>query len=434
MEPAASALWDLFERLVAELQQGRQPLAEKIDALRVPCEDAHRTEWERRARDTEAEDIRQQLRTAEARLVAQQRKLGDALRERDGLAAQRPKWEADLAHALSTLGSRVEGVRFAAGARPEKLGVCTQASKSVAGAESCAATAVVQHMPFSRGDAGESYLKALRERLARERKDHAEAKRALERHLSIEEAEHELLMGALSEQNARLQQRHGQVLEQANEAAGWHLRLSTEHETLKDRHATEVCQLQAVNEELARNLHDIALMQQAHTESAELRGRKLKDRASKSQVPNLQRAWNDAAKVRGQVEEVRDLGSRQVQELERCLGGLKHRYQGVVQHRAVELSALQKDILALQRATRQCEQLAVRCVGIGKADVSDGRHGPALKVEALALRPAVAKLRRILESCKVVLADECCSSPTRVHERTDGPDSEAQAQLPQAQP
>jgi len=414
LEPAAPALWDLCGRLISDLQQGRPPLAEKIDALRPPCEDAHRTEWERRARGTEVEDLRQQLAAAETRLATRQRKLGDALHERDGLAARRPGWEADLACALG-LG-RAEGVRYAPGLRPEKLGLWARGAAGAA--------ARVQHMPFTRGDAGESYLGALGERLARERRERAEARRSLEHQLSVEEAEHDLWMDALREQSTRLHQRHAQASAHASEVEGWHLRLSAEHETLKGGHAAEVCRLQAANEVVAQTLHDTTFVRQAREESAESRGRKRKEKASQSQVPNSQVAARDEARIlQGRVQEVRDLGLRQVQELERCLGGLQLRYQRVVHHRIEELAALQKDILALQRATRQCEQLAVRCVDMGRGDLSNGRHESARKVEALALRPAVAKLRWIWESCKVALGEECCSSPAGVGEEPGLPDS-----------
>mmetsp|Transcript_48873 Transcript_48873/g.85018 ORF Transcript_48873/g.85018 Transcript_48873/m.85018 type:complete len:141 (-) Transcript_48873:11-433(-) len=111
-------LWEFYERLITDSERGRVQIFEHIENLRLPVEDVHRVEWEKKQRLVEISDLELQLKDAERKLVSHQAELLRVTETNDNIRAQAPQWEADLEHARAILRPRVEGVRFSAEAQP----------------------------------------------------------------------------------------------------------------------------------------------------------------------------------------------------------------------------------------------------------------------------------------------------------------------------
>merc|ERR1711988_1491528 len=141
---------------------------------------------------------------------------------------------------------------------------------------------------------------------------------------------------------------------------------------------------------------------------------KLKEKASLAHIHGMLQSREQVSELEVKVENAQSRSLRNIQGLERRLTFLRERYDGLANHRTEELTALREDIVRLQHAVRQCEKLATHCVGAGfhgrhPAPSSANRHGNGAAADALgalALGPAVRRLRKILERCEQTLNDE----------------------------
>lgn len=151
---------------------------------------------------------------------------------------------------------------------------------------------------------------------------------------------------------------------------------------------------------------------------------------------------------REQLEAEEARGAQRIQALQEQLGLLRRRYVALVDNRRAEFEALQGDIAGLQRATRQCEQLATRCLARSPSPPPPGMglltRGRSPKdqdtcsccdhcrcncsrkinsVEVLALRPAVSRLQKVLETCERSLLREEAGGQRLQHsnEQSEGP-------------
>ena len=70
----------------------------------------------------------------------------------------------------------------------------------------------------------------------------------------------------------------------------------------------------------------------------------------------------EAAAARERLEAAEVHGARYVRSLEEQIATLRGRYEKLERHRATELAQLRKDVEDIQKATRECEKLAARCV------------------------------------------------------------------------
>jgi hypothetical protein len=464
---SSAQLWDFYERLVAKLESERAFVFAQIENLRVPVEDAHRVEWESKQRVVDICDLELQLEVAEKRLLDQQDELINVATATDKLRAEAPQWIAELDNLRSMLCPRVDGVRYASGVPPEKIGrfvpnlpkqdvvSVTHGSSSSSGKRAAEITAdpqvqqggpntgptLVEYLPHDREDATEEHLKELRQRLAEEQQGHAAAKETLRNLDQIEQEENELLLTSLRQNLARVKKHRSYMQERADEVMHWHTKLQMDHEDLQTKGRLEVQQLVSCNDALSQRLKAVSSYNQQEMAQAVLHGHKLKEKASLAFISEMLQAREDTAELHGRAEMAQSRSLRNIEGLERRLSFLQERYNGLANHRTAEFTALHKDIERLQHAVAQCEKLATQCVSAsfhkthrripgaprtasrgpsaatftpprrtGRRSASASAEKSVVPVaealEALALRPAVRRLRKVLEKCEQKLVEE----------------------------
>jgi len=431
-----SELWAYYERLVAKFEGERPCVYAKIDALRVPVEDAHREEWEARQRRSEIADLQDQVLLSESRLAERQEKLVRQANDNDQLRAQAPCWEADLEHVRSSTGARVEGVRFAPGAVPERVGGfpgCAKANSSSRAASAArgsspsgtgVGTVRVEYAPNDHESLRNNYVATLERRLVRERESHANAHQTLEELRKVEAHESELLLTTLRESVTRAKRNRGKVRVEADEVMRWHLKLQAEHATLNDNYPKEVAQLRECNEVLLRRVGELAAQRDEECTKAVQAARRREAVIAESNVSGALCAREDSTALQEEIETLELRSARRTRALSDQLQTLQTRYAHLEKDRASQLAALRSDVEGLMRATNQCEKLAARCVsadlaGAIDATLAPGGGGgalplptrgccctPATPIEALALRPALARLRHALEQCEAAAGEE----------------------------
>eukprot|EP00929_Paragymnodinium_shiwhaense_P119701 TRINITY_DN91594_c0_g1_i1.p1 TRINITY_DN91594_c0_g1~~TRINITY_DN91594_c0_g1_i1.p1 ORF type:complete len:492 (+),score=112.58 TRINITY_DN91594_c0_g1_i1:79-1554(+) len=440
-------LWRFFKELLQSCEEERPVIFEKIEALRVSAEDVHREDWERRTRLQEIEDLKAQVREAEFRLSSQQEGLLRQAQENDNLRAQAPCWEADLEHVRALTQPRVENIRYSPGELPERAGGVARAkaggaaATSAPGAKREAASAAsfggaaaasvsgsrvkLEYKPFDHEAAVQLHLKSLEDRLERERNGHASAKKALAELMRVEDEESEMLLCVLRDNLERVKRERDRLRQEADSVSLWNLRLQSEHASVKETYPLEVAQLTACNQSLSMHLQQLTERRDHAQAQAEATTRRLEASAAQSNMCGVTRAREDAATARHRLGAAEVRGTRYIRSLQEQVDALRTRYERLEQHRSDEVSQLRRDVAALHRATRECEKLAARCVagefakqlsvtpggGGGEISVMQQRRGPAARqpathFEAMALRPAVMKLRAAIEQCERSLREE----------------------------
>mmetsp|Transcript_152852 Transcript_152852/g.281783 ORF Transcript_152852/g.281783 Transcript_152852/m.281783 type:complete len:508 (-) Transcript_152852:79-1602(-) len=433
-------LWEFYERLITDSERGRVQIFEHIENLRLPVEDVHRVEWEKKQRLVEISDLELQLKDAERKLVSHQAELLRVTETNDNIRAQAPQWEADLEHARAILRPRVEGVRFSAGAQPEKIGcfaptVTSSAPRGLgkrddslgAGPEqvqrsplaeirqpnSGPGPVIMEYVPNDREEVNNAHLKSLQERLQREREGHAAARDQLEELQRCEEEENALLLHMLQEQTKRAREQRDHIRLKTDEVMRWHVRLRQEDESLRNEGDKEMNNLRDSNNFLAQRLQSVSMQGHDAREKASQDRQQLNEKASWAHISGLLRARENAAMLHDEIDVAEEGALSKVDDLEKRLEALRARYDGLVRHRAAEIVQLRQDVQRLQHATRQCELIATRCLNLPTLSLfSSGRLGrtsagaATSNLEALALRPAVQRLRSILERCEAALHGE----------------------------
>lgn len=428
------SLWQFYERLFADVERTRPRIFEQIENLRVPVEDAHCYEWEKRQRLIEISDLELNLKDAERRLVSHQADLLRVAEENDNKRAQAPGWEADLEHARAVLRPRVEGVRYSAGMQPEKLGRFVPNSPPNLTCDSQPAgigsgSVITEYVPNDREEVNNAYLQSLQERLKKEREGHAAAREQLEELQRIEEEEHFLLLKALQEQEDRARAQRDHIRLQVDEVMQWHMRLHLEDEALKVQGDEEMNKLRESNQFLAQRLQCMSMQGHSDREQALQERKQLNEKSSWAYLAGVLKARENAVSLHDQIDSAEESIVRKVDDLEKRLEALRARYDGLVRHRAVEMVQLRNDVQRLQRATRQCELIAARCLKPpGPSTQKKGSRSKTFNasvdvsgtstanLEALALRPAVQRLRAILERCEAALQGEERHCMQRRHE------------------
>lgn len=442
-------LWDFYARLVAKLEGERPQVLAAIEALRVPVEESHREEWERRARLAEVEDLKKQVQAAEWRLLERQESVLHHATENDGLRAQAPSWEADLDQVRASVQPRIESVHFRPGVLPERIGSfasCTTSAMPVCGGAGTAGgrgpsagphvapryagrgggpggcPIHVQYLPGDREKGVERHLEAMKDLLEREREGRAASSKTFQELQRVEEEEGRLLTEALQDAIARAQSCREQMQGQADVVTRWHLRLQADHAALKESLPTEVTHLRECGASLAEHLrknaaHHVVDVAQA-AEHARLRD---VERTQQTHVPGVMKVREQGAALQQQIRESQWHCSRRARVLQEQLVALRSRYESIEEQRGREMAALHEDVHSLQAAFTDCERLAARCVaadfvpegltlgpGGGGGAAPPPRRGccmPASKLEALSLRPLVARLRDFLDRCEEALVE-----------------------------
>eukprot|EP00931_Biecheleriopsis_adriatica_P012069 TRINITY_DN113167_c0_g1_i1.p1 TRINITY_DN113167_c0_g1~~TRINITY_DN113167_c0_g1_i1.p1 ORF type:complete len:497 (+),score=139.32 TRINITY_DN113167_c0_g1_i1:123-1613(+) len=418
-------------RLLAELEAERLLVQEPLEELRVPVEDAHRAGWECKKRIQEIADLKSQLVVVEDNLRRQQEVLLSLAREREALKAEVPAWEVDLQQLRAVARPRVEGLHFIPGHLPERIGGFTAAlgasSRGSSGSNSQRPGPVVtEYLPTDREASVQQRLAGLRERVAVERESRGASRSALEDLMRVEAEEAQLLQQALREQLSRVRKRREKVRAQADNIVEHHLRLKEEVAGAEASAKSERLKLKETGDELTSKLAGTLVLRCEETHNMGKLAQQLQQRSARTHETGMLRAREDAAFLREQIEDEEDRSAQRIAVLEEQLLALRRRYKALEGSRVQELEALRLDIEGLQRATRQCEQLATRCVAWQQGLPMSGSRGDRrlrsasccskcncscnsedAKMEALALRPAVARLRKVLENCEhAVLMEE----------------------------
>lgn len=416
-----------LEPVLSELEADRLFLQDPVEQLRVPVEDSHRADWERRKRLQEIADLKVQLATAEDELRRQQKALLRLAGISEDIRSAAPIWEADVRQLRAVARPRVEGLSFSPGHLPEKVAsFCPHHSDCIASSSSnsrkdVAKGVVMEYLPQDRQMALEQRMEIRRQCIKVQCERRTEACSTLEALVQTEAEEAALLHQVLREQLTRVKKRRHQTRAAADAVVDRHLRLKVEVQVAATKGDAEKQKLVEARNDLSSKLASQLLQRCAGVDSVGALGQQLVKRAAKAHESGVQRAREDAAFLREQIDAEEGHSAQRIVALEDQLGMLRERYENLEGSRAQELDSLRMDVEALQRATRQAEQLAARCVAWQKKPHSadarsqaqeEKRAGSCCKkcgcrckededarVEALALKPAVARLRKVMEAC-----------------------------------
>lgn len=432
-------LWNIYEQMIAKLEEERCFISAEIENLLVPVEDRHRVEWERKRRIAEIYSLTEKLKQVEQQLLSRQEELVRIAGENDRLRAQSAQWNEELERVHVTLRPRIDAVHYSPGCQPEKLGRFVPAASTQA-APSASSTArgqapssvessspiLVEYLPYDRRESTEEHLQKLRQRLANEQKGHKFAQETIQNLKLIEKEEHELCLTALRQQIDRIKTHRQHIRGRTDEVLQRHTHLKAENEGLKIGSTSEIQQLLDSNDVLSRRLEAVSSHGAQEILRAEEQSRQLKNKAACAYMTGVMRAREDAGALHKQIDEAQAQSLRSIEGFERQLTALKKRYDTISNHRTKEVNALRVDIEGLRRAVRMCEKHAMHCLSSGfhkggvvpelvlqHSEQSSGsspncqiENRPSAGLDALALRPLLAKLRTVMERCEVSLKEE----------------------------
>lgn len=413
-----------LEPVLSELEADRLFLQGPIAELRVPVEDSHRADWECRKRLQEIADLKGQLAAAEDDLRRHQKALLQIAGIGEDIKSAAPMWEADLRQLRSVARPRVEGLSLSPGRLPAKVAAfCPYQDDFIASSGSNSRNGVskgvvTEYLPHDRQAALEQRIEFRRQCIKNQSERQTEMRSTLEALIQTEAEEAALLHQVLREQLARVQNRRQQTRAAADAVVDRHLRLKAEVQAATTNGEAEKQRLVEVRNVISSKLASQLLQRCAGVDSVGALGQQLVKRAAKSHECGVQRAREDAEFLREQIDAEEEHSAQRIVALEDQLSLLRGRYESLEGSRAIEQDSLRLDVEALQRATRQAEQLAARCVAWQKkprsGDAAQDKSVAAsckkcgrpckededARVEALALKPAVARLRKVMETCE----------------------------------
>eukprot|EP00403_Amphidinium_massartii_P019000 CAMPEP_0178430548 /NCGR_PEP_ID=MMETSP0689_2-20121128/31377_1 /TAXON_ID=160604 /ORGANISM="Amphidinium massartii, Strain CS-259" /LENGTH=439 /DNA_ID=CAMNT_0020052409 /DNA_START=147 /DNA_END=1462 /DNA_ORIENTATION=- len=403
----------------------REWVTKCIEGLRIPTAEAHKLEWEKRERSVEVQDLSTQLVHLQRMLAAEQDRMAELLREGELLQEQEPVLAGDLATLRGALGVRVEGVYYTEGSLPEKAAtVCKSlpqasdgSSRSITGfpiaadADGRAPPGWLEFHPHDFRSEVQGDLEALDARLATEQERRHAFAAELRTILRNQETEHELIKVVFQQHQRQTEEYRRQVHAKADEATAAYLQLQAQMDMQEKQHQQHKLQLEGNGQLLAEELERKSIQLRTDAEAALASGQAMMLKATNAHAAGIRRNHSLASGLQLELAEVDTMVSQRVQVLKHQLHSLRKRYHAVSGQRNNCQDALRGRIEGLQHATRQCESMTMRCVDTflpkqPSKDREQPAHGSrATKVEALALRPALRKLRRILDLCRKELAD-----------------------------
>eukprot|EP00427_Karlodinium_veneficum_P031827 CAMPEP_0169195756 /NCGR_PEP_ID=MMETSP1016-20121227/7379_1 /TAXON_ID=342587 /ORGANISM="Karlodinium micrum, Strain CCMP2283" /LENGTH=452 /DNA_ID=CAMNT_0009272307 /DNA_START=114 /DNA_END=1468 /DNA_ORIENTATION=+ len=422
----SARLWEIYDKMIVKLEGERCFISAEIENLLVPVEDRHRVEWERKQRIAEIEDLSAQLQQVEQQLLNRQEELVQVAGENDRLRAQSSQWNEELERARAIMRPRVDAVHYSPGLQPEKIGRFVPALPNKATSKESSGPVLVEYLPCDRQEVTDEHFLELRRRLADEQQGHKIASETIQNLKLIEEEEHGLCLTALKQQLDRIKKHRCHIRERTDEVLQCHTRLKAENEGLRVRGSLEIQQLLDFNALLSKRLEVVVSQGTQEVSRAESQWGQMKCKADSAYLSGVMRAREDTGILHEQIDERQASNMRSIEGFERQLSALKKRYDAISNHRTTEVDALRVDIEGLRRAVRMCEKHAMQClssgfhrggVAIGMDELHDKRSSvtpassqkkncPSAALDAVALRPLVAKLRTIMERCEASLKEE----------------------------
>jgi len=334
MKPSAAGpgAWEsLCWRFLAELEEERRWLSEPLEELRVPVEDAHRADWEFKKRVQEIADLKAQLKVLEDQLRRHQEVLLRIADSNDMLKSEVPRWEVDLEQLRAVARPRVEGLSFAAGRLPEKVGgfVAAAPESQVHGgtASSSPGPIVTEYLPQDRQASLQRRLTARRERIDVERERRGAARDAFEELMRTEAEESQLLQDALKEQLTRVRMRREKVRAFADDIVERHLRLQKESFVAGEAAKQNVAKLKEAQQELSSKLSGHLIQRCTGADRVSDVGHQLRQQAANAHETGVLRAREDTSFLREQIEDEKERSSQRIIGLEDQLQALRRRYK-----------------------------------------------------------------------------------------------------------
>lgn len=399
-----------YSKICGELEADRLLLSHDLEMLRIPVKDLHKAEWERQARLAEREELKIQLTQAARQLAECQQALLDLTEETQVLRTCVPHWEADLDQLMTAARPRVEELRFRSGSLPEKVGGFSLHATSEPSRQRMtfssppqgAGPTLMQYMPHDEQALRDDRLVALKACLEEVRTGRAEAHTVWDRLLRTEDEEGSLALHVLEEQLVRLRQDKELVREHADTLIERQMALKAQSASRRDAFEEEVRSLEATEKELSAKLAATLLQRCAEAERLSIKGGRARQRAAETSQTGILRAREDVTFLQEELVAEEERGAKRIKALEEQLGVLRRRYNALAGHRRAQAEALRKDVQSLQRAVRQCESLATRSITLQPGT----NFAPTQLVEALAMKPTVARLKQVLQRCEDSLRTE----------------------------